>query len=208
MSSCVTGVPLPGWMFSAKRTTYSLPSLSTTLPLRRELAITFTGAILNWAYWRTGCEKPSAAPYTIFRAAASHLRDFEPRDHDRCLALVDAPCPRRPPPATDPAQRHCRAPIRDWFADRDFVEIRDRRPADLARQRDASVGLFDRGDPPRRHAPAALSSHLAGIRLQEAAGRRRNAHLQFRHGLAQPRARPPAPSGIHHDRMVQGGRDL
>ena len=42
MSRCVTGVPLPGWMFSAFMTTHSLPSRSSTLPLRTELAITFT----------------------------------------------------------------------------------------------------------------------------------------------------------------------
>src|SRR5204862_3053046 len=42
MSRCVTGVPLPGWMFSAFMTTHSLPSMSSTLPLRTELAITLT----------------------------------------------------------------------------------------------------------------------------------------------------------------------
>ena len=45
------------------------------------------------------------------------------------------------------------AAIRDWFARRDFVEVRDRGAAGLARQRDASVRLRHRGDRARRRAP-------------------------------------------------------
>jgi hypothetical protein len=44
MSSWVTGVPLPGWMLSAAMTTPSLPSISTILPLRNELAMTLTAS--------------------------------------------------------------------------------------------------------------------------------------------------------------------
>jgi hypothetical protein len=42
MSTLVTELPLPGWTFSANSTTCSLPSCSTTLPLRSEEAITLT----------------------------------------------------------------------------------------------------------------------------------------------------------------------
>src|SRR4051812_20269223 len=42
ISRWVTGVPLPGWIFSAVMTRKSLPSFSRTLPLRTELAITET----------------------------------------------------------------------------------------------------------------------------------------------------------------------
>ena len=47
---------------------------------------------------------------------------------------------------------------------------RDRRPAGLARQRDAPARLRHRADRPRRRQAAALPAHLAGVRLQEAAG--------------------------------------
>ena len=64
--------------------------------------------------------------------------------------------------------------------------------------------------PPTRvaggHARAALSAHLAGIRLQEAAGGRRAPDRRVRPLVPQPRARRAAPSGIHPGRMVSGGR--
>ena len=62
---------------------------------------------------------------------------------------------------------------------------------------------------PRPAAPhAALSAHLAGIRLQEAAGRRRAADFHLRPCVPQPRARAAAPSRIHHAGMVPGERAL
>src|SRR3954470_12793870 len=48
ISIWLTGVPLPGWMFSAVRTTYSLPSCSMMLPLRIELAMTFKAIFPNF----------------------------------------------------------------------------------------------------------------------------------------------------------------
>jgi hypothetical protein len=45
MSTWVVGVPLPGWKLSAFMHDVELPSISRTLPLRSELAMTFTGDI-------------------------------------------------------------------------------------------------------------------------------------------------------------------
>ena len=45
MSIWVVGVPLPGWKFSALRTTYSWPSTSSTLPLRTWLAMIFNRSL-------------------------------------------------------------------------------------------------------------------------------------------------------------------
>ena len=55
---------------------------------------------------------------------------------------------------------------------------------------------------------AALPAHLAGIRLQEAAGGGRAADLRVRPGLAQPRARAAAPSGVHPAGVVPRRRAL
>ena len=71
--------------------------------------------------------------------------------------------------ARDASRRRCGR----WFEARGFVEVEAARPAGLARQRGASACLRDRADRPGRTAHAALSAHLARIRLQEAAGGRR-----------------------------------
>src|SRR5262249_40456156 len=54
------------------------------------------------------------------------------------------------------------------------------------------------------YARAILSANLARIRLQKIAGGRRTAHRRVRPLVSQPRARRPAPSRIHHGRMVSG----
>ena len=135
-----------------------MPSLSTTLPLRSELAITFTGRrSCEHMGWRTGGERLRAAPLAAScRAAASRLRHSGPSADDQRLALVDARM------STPTAARGCMmrnaiaAAMRDWFAAPRFHRGRDGRPADLARQRGASVGLLR----PRRSAPTAARQPL------------------------------------------------
>ena len=97
--------------------------------------------------------------------------------------------PRRPPPAPAGAQRdRGRAPR---LVRARATSSRSRRPP--CRSRPATRRICT-PSPPRRSGPtaiarAALPAHLAGIRLQEAAGGRRAADLQLRPGLPQPRAR-------------------
>ena len=54
----------------------------------------------------------------------------------------------------------------------------------------------------------ALPPHLAGIRHEEAARRRRGEDRRLRPRLPQPRARAAARAGIHHGRVVPGRRAL
>ena len=72
---------------------------------------------------------------------------------------------------------------------RDFVEV-ETGVLQVSPGNETHLHAFatERSRPGRRSA-AALSAHLAGIRLQEAAGRRRDAHLQLRTRVPQPRAR-------------------
>ena len=63
------------------------------------------------------------------------------------------------------------AALRAWFAGRRFYRGRDRDLAGLARQRNPSACLRHRTDRTGRGAAAALLADLAGIRLQETAGR-------------------------------------
>ena len=55
---------------------------------------------------------------------------------------------------------------------------------------------------PDRQRAAALSAHLARVRLQEAAGGGRGEDLHLRARLPQSRARRPASSRVHHARVV------
>ena len=98
------------------------------------------------------------------------------------------------------------AALRAWFADQRLCRGRDRGAANLARQRDASACFRDRARGAGRHGVAALSAHLAGIRLQEVTGRGRAAHRRIRQSVSQSRARRAAPSRIHDDRMVSRAR--
>ena len=90
-----------------------------------------------------------------------------------------------------------------------FHRGRIRRAAGLARQRSPSACLRrPTGSPTGGARATALSAHLAGIRLQEAPGGGRAAHLRIRPGVPQPRARRAARAGIHHAGMVSRGRAL
>ncbi|GJD82054.1 hypothetical protein NBEOAGPD_5313 [Methylobacterium gregans] len=120
---------------------------------------------------------------------------------------MGARAPRRPPPGAPPAKPdHVgrAGPLRRAR----FRGGRDRLPAGLARQRGASLGLRHGGRGRGREPRAPLPAHLAGIRLQEAAGGGRAAPVQPRPRLPQPRAGPAPPSRVHHARMVPGGRGL
>ena len=95
-----------------------------------------------------------------------------------------------------------------FFAEPGFRRGRYRDAAGVAGQRGPSPRLRDRGAVGQLASAPALSPHLAGIRLQEAAGGRRDADFVLRPGLPQPRARPLASPGIHDARMVSRGRAL
>src|ERR1700753_403576 len=187
ISRWVTGVPLPGWMFSAVMTTKSLPSFSMTLPLRTELAMTETTKDL-WIGVKMGANSSPAPPW---------------KAHDRLPAgkpMVGFPPPRRPPRAAlaaKPDKGGNPSPFRGPGLHRGRV----RRPCRLARQRGASACLRDDGADHGRRAAPALSPHLARIRRQEAARRRRDEDLRFRPGLSEPRARRAACAGVHQARM-------
>src|SRR5580693_5211036 len=62
----VTGVPLPGWMFSAATMTPSLPSISTILPLRSELAMSLTASSTFSASNLAAPYRSSGFPLVIF----------------------------------------------------------------------------------------------------------------------------------------------
>ena len=99
--------------------------------------------------------------------------------------------------------------LRDWFRRARLPGGRDPGAAGLARQRGPSACLRDRADDARRRPrAAALPAHLAGIHLQEAAGRRRGAGVQPVACVPQPRARAAASSRIHHAGVVSDQRAL
>ena len=106
------------------------------------------------------------------------------------------------------ARRRILAALRGHLEAQDFVEVEtailQRSPGNEAHLHAFATELVAPG--PRAH--GAPSAHLAGIRLQEAAGGRGAADLRVCPGVPQPRARRPASSGIHHARMVPGGRAL
>ncbi len=78
----------------------------------------------------------------------------------------------------------------------------------LARQRGPSPCLFDRAGRSRRSAGHPLPPHLAGVCHEEAPRCRRGEDRRFRSGLSEPRAGPASRAGIHHGRVVPGGRAL
>ena len=92
--------------------------------------------------------------------------------------------------------------FRRWFEARGFVEVETAAlqvsPGNETHLHAFATELIGR----RRRARAALPAHLAGVRLQEAAGGGRAADLRLRPGLAQPRARAAAPSRVHHAGVV------
>src|SRR5262245_20440617 len=103
MSRCVTGVPLPGWMFSAFMTTHSLPSTSSTLPLRTELAITFTTVDLSRPAGLAACARSDGrlakSPQSWrFLAAFSNRAKEQTPALPKPKSLVEPAEPCRPPP--------------------------------------------------------------------------------------------------------------
>src|SRR5688572_30331561 len=125
ISRCVTGVPLPGWMFSAFMTTSSLPSMSSTLPLRTALAITSTTA---------GLSRLSAGAEPSHHAGGRQARQIEVGAFYKPFCAS----PRRKPRQKKPRRNRRYAPLPDpketspwWCADRH----RDRRPFLAARVR-------------------------------------------------------------------------
>ncbi len=98
--------------------------------------------------------------------------------------------------------------LRGWFGRPGLRRGRDPDPAGLARQRDPPARLRDRTRRPRRPPTAALSAHVAGIHLQEAARRRRDEAVHLRPRVPQPRAWRAAPSRIHDAGMVPRPRAL
>src|SRR5262245_19040238 len=137
ISKCVTGVPLPGWMFSAFMTTQSLPSTSSTLPLRTELAITFTTADLSRVLlahepWMSlGLRRRAAGSPNRFGAFYRRF-PVTPRPGPRPQTTVQKPA--EPSPWWHPDRHRDRRPfllargrirkaIRAWFEAQDFVEV-------------------------------------------------------------------------------------
>ena len=182
--------------------------------------MTFTGISFD----RHGPAKPRARTgrirarnILILRPRASDFRlcrDRQPvsagamADPCRSLALVGARCPCRPPAvpagAGGGSSRRCAA----ISPARGFVEVEAAAlqvsPGNEAHLHAFATELVDA----RRRARPPLSPHLARIRLQEAAGRRRAEDLRFRPRLPQPRARRAASPRIHHARMVPRRRAL
>src|SRR5262249_26450743 len=128
-SSWVTGVPLPGWMFSAAITTPSLPSISTIFPLRNELAMTFTvsltsmasGLSLGFRRHHTDLEL-SPHYFLISRQARNMLDKAMPQVRPSSLPFWAARihADRRPILL---ARGRIVASLRGWFAAHDFVEV-------------------------------------------------------------------------------------
>ena len=193
MSRCVTGVPLPGWMFSAFMTTHSLPSRSSTLPLRTELAITLTTVDLSASV--RAVQEPSArrSGGRLAKSVGRFLQAFSGIAKEQ-LSPCQKPAtdqspwwhaghPRRPPAVPAGARAHQGGAAR-LVRGPGLHRGRDRRAAGVARQRDAPARLRHRADRPGWHPSAALSPHLARVRLQETAGCRRGADLHVRAGAS------------------------
>src|SRR5262245_41126799 len=197
-------------MFSAFMTTHSLPPMSSTLPLRTELAITLTTVA---SLPRAGHSKPPAprrreagqievaAFYRLLSPSPSRKRTLaHARKPKPVVAPRQAPGPAPVPAGAKPHQGRHPHLVRDPGLRRG----RHRGAAGVPWQRDAPLRLRHRADRPRRRPPPPLPAHLAGVRLQEALGGGRGANLHLRSSLPQPRARPFAPPGLHHARMVPG----
>src|SRR6516162_3968802 len=162
-------------MLSTATMTPSLPPISTILPLRNELAMTFTASPRLAAL-------ESAAPYrssgcTLVISSSGRGQGYAGR-FEWFFAVLGAPRPCRPPAGLAGA-----GPDRGGFAclffRKRFRRCRDRSAAGLARQRD-SFARLRHAHCARRHAVTALPAHLAGIRLQEDSGRRRVPHRRVR----------------------------
>src|SRR5262245_61650605 len=95
-------------------------------------------------------------------------------DESAAFAVLGRRPPPRPPSLPGPARPyHGRAPC--LVCRGGFRRGRDRRGAGIARERTPPPRLPDRSDRPGWNAARALPAHLAGIRLEEAAGGRRAA---------------------------------
>src|SRR5262249_43725307 len=110
---------------------------------------------------------------------------------------------RRPTALPARAHANCRG-LAAIFRGAGFRRGRDRDAGAFAGERNPSPRLRNRSGSANGYARAILSANLARIRLQKIAGGRRTAHRRVRPLVSQPRARRPAPSRIHHGRMVSG----
>ena len=134
----VTGVPLPGWIFSVETMTPSLPSISTILPFRSELAMTFTGFLDDFGRVAIGAQHSDPEP----AIATYFLKPLFPQ----AFACMDMP---ESHPAASPfwaphvhadrrpfllARGRIVAALRAWFAANGFHRGGDRGLAGLARQ--------------------------------------------------------------------------
>ena len=92
----MTGVPLPGWMFSTDTMTPSLPSISTILPFRSELAMTFTAFLDGW--WHDfGAQHTDLEPDRQLFSLLTALRQGHAARSARFLAFLGPPRPCRSP---------------------------------------------------------------------------------------------------------------
>ncbi len=100
------------------------------------------------------------------------------------------------------------AALRAWFAKADFIEVETATlqvsPGNETHLHAFATELIG----PDTATASALSADLAGIRLQEAAGRRRDPHFRFRPRVPQSRARRTASPRVHHAGMVSRERAL
>src|SRR5262249_22483931 len=129
MSRWVTGVPLPGWMFSAFMTAHSLPSISSTLPLRTELAITLTTVNRSRI-----CERSEPSSRRGAEDLAQQLAAFYRPFSASPRSIVPLPQSRQPSSWWRPdkhgdrrpfllARGRIRAALRTWFEAEGFVEV-------------------------------------------------------------------------------------
>ena len=136
------------------------------LPLRSELAMTFTAYVLVDAVAADAArDRPQFRPQhtdpAAIRQRSSHAGSSEDCDADDVLALVGA---RTSMPT---GGRFCwraaasSAAMRGLFLPRGIRRGGDRRPAGLARQRGPSARLRDRADRARRRAARRLYLHTS-----------------------------------------------
>src|SRR5690606_13071869 len=200
-------------MYWAVSTAKSLPWISTTLPLRNWLA--FTLAIHVSPETNSGpraccgpaCEKAG-------RKLSGRIFLLNPGQRENAGwrqfgtgALVAARhlCPAAAESAGAPGRpaRHPRLVFR-----RRFRRGGDPGAPGFAQAGAASEGFRHRAGTSGRRAADALSPYLAGIRHEEAAGRRRGQAVPAGAGLPQWRARRPASSRIPDAGMVPRRRGL
>ena len=191
-------------MFSAREDDIELAvDARRRCPCGAELAMTFTGASLWISGLRRGARLGLARRRRAgFDAAPSRscTRHRQAVRAERAFDECMMPCPhaspwwtphvhadRRPLPAR--AQPHPGGLARLVRRARTSSRSRPRRlqvsPGNEAHLHAFATELIGAGGEAR----AALPAHLAGIRLQEAAGGGREAHLRLRPGLPEPRAR-------------------